>query len=1354
MVLRHRRHQERRTLLEIRNGPKPALQLRPNLGVQRTLLIVRMMLVSRSMVVCHGVLRRFTHAEFAFEIGSGLLTEVRRLQSLLGERDKAIQDMKEEKDDLDKTIESLRSGLRSQEQSAGVFQLYFCRGCVFILPVDKFKEENWNLEVTLQELRAQLSDSQASTQRLESEHKRLTKLLAAAREGADQTKTENEKLKATFDEFKAKHETDIAQARKTVAGLQRDKSDLQQSLDALKVEMQRNARRLPKFGSPLTPNGAHTGPNTPRDDEDDPFSPTHTVASTRNRKQHDTSALFPADELGFLDVSPDASPLRPVLAPNHPSNEIEALQQRLVHAQRQISTLKGSLQREKEMRLEAVRKSADSPGFGPFDGDEENAPESESSPPQRKLTPFRVGARGRSRRGRGSLLARLGQAARSPTRSEYDDDEAPNFSNPPPIPHMPDHFQDTHGEASDREVHEDEDEPNLAEMSPSVHAALKRVSVEGMDPAFANILRRSSSSASLQKSPMRRVLSKATRGGTFPRRRGGGAYQQPRPPSLVGQPELLAAELGIGMDPTSEIDLTPLNEEKNTIETTEIGIQTENEELTIRAPTPPPPVPIRVHPPTSEIAIQADPEPEPKPITVDSGMQTLPEVLPILSDVAIQWSPAPTPMKEMEIQTLPATKSEMQTQTPRLLTTEIEVQTPWPPVLPLDSNDPSMLSISSSSRRTITLSNASRSTVTPRALPGALYREDSGEDTITYRQSLYQTDDDDEYDGNETETGAETETDADDYEDARLNNGSATPASSNDTDEDVDPRDTFDLVTPLSHAASASQDDFHSIMTVTDNDYSSDSDSDESLRAARISSRQGAPVSPSDPALTPAGPPIERLVEPVPRPIYAESSVETDAEVEVPKPVYASISIATEVPETPKPIYASVATETEAPEEPEVVPVSPEPESESEPEPVVEPVIEPVYIPPPPPKPELKEISIQTDEWVPPAPPSVPIPIPETAPVPVTIPTPAPAPVPIPVPIPTPPVETPPIPTTSLPVSPKSGFLYRVGPSNQQFQLVSPLSSPNISVPSPIPTPAPQETSIRDPNATILARTRSAHHDRRQSIESTLSASIEDAPRARVLSAPVDKSRPPMMVLPPPPKLPPPPTGAMGPPNFVPERPPGRPLSPPPPELIHRATSPAFGSALSVPNRNVFGTRQHGSSMPPSQIGMRQPPSTSSFRSAINTATYSQQSIAGPSVRRKHMSSTSLGSSHRSSLSSDNHVFMDASNLQHRRMGSVGQPSGGETTDPNIIHSITQTMIGEFLYKYPRKTIGKGYGDRRHKRFFWVHPYTKTLYWSSADPGSSSVSESSAKSGQCDVFSKLNYPHFFLQHISRMSDLS
>lgn len=80
-----------------------------------------------------SALRSIIRAEFAFEIGSGLLTEVRRLQSLLGERDKAIQDMKEEKDDLEKTIETLRSGLRAQEQSAGELWVLFHWERVLIL---------------------------------------------------------------------------------------------------------------------------------------------------------------------------------------------------------------------------------------------------------------------------------------------------------------------------------------------------------------------------------------------------------------------------------------------------------------------------------------------------------------------------------------------------------------------------------------------------------------------------------------------------------------------------------------------------------------------------------------------------------------------------------------------------------------------------------------------------------------------------------------------------------------------------------------------------------------------------------------------------------------------------------------------------------------------------------------------------------------------------------------------------------------------------------------------------------------------------------------------------------------------
>ncbi|KAJ3484850.1 hypothetical protein NLJ89_g11950 [Agrocybe chaxingu] len=304
---------------------------------------------------------RADDVEFAFEIGSGLLTEVRRLQSLLGERDKAIQDMKEEKDDLEKSVEALRTALRQQEQNA-----------------DNSKEENWNLLVTLQEIRTQLSDSQATAQRLESETKQLTRKLTVARDAEDQHKNESERLQNIIEEMKAKHETDVAQARKNAAGLARDKSDLQQTIDTLKAEAARAARRIPRYGSPLTPG---------RDDQKDFLTPAGhdmdgesdifgtTGRGSVNRRNLDVASLFPPDDLGddFGD-SPEPSPLRkPFLAANHPSNEIEALQQRLAHAQRQINTLKGSLNREKQLRM---RLEGSAGGMGAEeDGEDEEGEE-------------------------------------------------------------------------------------------------------------------------------------------------------------------------------------------------------------------------------------------------------------------------------------------------------------------------------------------------------------------------------------------------------------------------------------------------------------------------------------------------------------------------------------------------------------------------------------------------------------------------------------------------------------------------------------------------------------------------------------------------------------------------------------------------------------------------------------------------------------------------------------------------------------------------------------------------------------------------------------------------------------------
>ena len=71
-------------------------------------------------------------------------------------------------------------------------------------------------------------------------------------------------------------------------------------------------------------------------------------------------------------------------------------------------------------------------------------------------------------------------------------------------------------------------------------------------------------------------------------------------------------------------------------------------------------------------------------------------------------------------------------------------------------------------------------------------------------------------------------------------------------------------------------------------------------------------------------------------------------------------------------------------------------------------------------------------------------------------------------------------------------------------------------------------------------------------------------------------------------------------------------------------------------------------------------------------------------------------------------------------------------TDPRMIQAITQTMIGEYLWKYTRKAGRSEASSTRHRRFFWVHPYTRTLYWSERDPSTAGRDGGKAKSVQIE----------------------
>ena len=1031
--------------------------------------------------------------------------------------------------------------------------------------------------MTLQELRTQLSDAQTAGQNSEAERKRAAKQLVAAREAVDQQKNEAERLTTALSEFKAKHETDVAQMRKQAAGLQRDKSDLHSTLEALKSDIAKKDRSIKRFGSPLTPNGLspYATPNQggEGDEDEDVFG---TTGGASNRRKLDASAMFGPDGLGsdFADSSPDPSPSRPHLAPNHPSNEIESLKQSLAHAQRQVNMLRGTVQREKELRMDYKRKLAEAEGNDGELVEDDDGEEQNVDPKEPRTRTTRSRGRGAVRRGRGGRPTFSQRLALPP--GTPDPDFLDNIDETEIVHDIPVLMSDLAFEQEDEQEEIEDTHQDVLDVRD------RRISAEDMDPVFANVLRHTPPSpVPLHgSSPLREMMGASTRGGR--RVRGGVPRQvEQRPPSVVEPAGALATELGM-----TEDVLEP--EPDRRIETADFACQTEPEP----EPEPAPPVPLPVE--KREMAIQAeDLTPLPVPVaTSDMSMQATPSY----SDSATDALAAPT--SEAQVQTLFVHTVEMDAQTSPVKTAPVRTSLP------------------------ITVSTNFRS-ITRR---GTIIPEQGGRATET----------DDEGELMETETDGE-------YSDARdfLSGATRTTGSMADF-HSTHTRLPQESIADFHSVRTGPQDsttDFYSVRTGPRESDADDSDQ-ESIKASRLSRSRTAS------RLTGLG-----LA-------YAQ---------------YAA------VPPSPPPPPRVMFEEAVQVEEK---------------------------------KPELKELSIQTDEWIPPP--------------------------------------------ASIPPPPASYGLFRVGSHTQQFQYIPP---PSSTPTTPAGSPAHANAS-RDSAATVIPRRGgtssiiSREHDRRPSIEAALVA--EDVTRGRTQSgqsqlSPLDRTRPPTMMLPPPPRMPPPATipdkktssGSsrdMPPPRDIP---PPRPTSPPPPELIQRANTPTFGggTVLLVPSRNQI--RQHGASMPPSQQGLGHRPSTNSFRSAANAATYASVSgttgISTIEAVRRQQSTTSLVSSRqsslasrRSSVSSDQHPVRRAhgpSKTTPVTPGRALQAPDGGTTDPAIIHAITQTMIGEFLYKYTRRTLGKGHGEKRHKRFFWVHPYTKTLYWSSADPGSSNVSESSAKSG-------------------------
>ncbi|KAJ6002099.1 hypothetical protein N7522_007326 [Penicillium canescens] len=190
----------------------------------------------------------------------------------------------------------------------------------------------------------------------------------------------------------------------------------------------------------------------------------------------------------------------------------------------------------------------------------------------------------------------------------------------------------------------------------------------------------------------------------------------------------------------------------------------------------------------------------------------------------------------------------------------------------------------------------------------------------------------------------------------------------------------------------------------------------------------------------------------------------------------------------------------------------------------------------------------------------------------------------------------------------------------------------------------------------------------------------------------------------------------------------------------HSATSQTSGLSAHPPlphdHREAIMAAEKKSvdAAPPSPTSVMGPPLAPASAYRMNTQrplTPNEQATRSGSARTVS-SQPRMRRGSQSQMSRRSSVSSFASEIEERfnmNPHAGPMPQGyGPNTDPRMIQAITQTMIGEFLWKYTRKTGSADMSSTRHRRYFWVHPYTRTLYWSAHDPQTAGKSELRTKS--------------------------
>ena len=163
--------------------------------------------------------------EFAAEISTSLIAQVRNLQSLLAERDEEVRDLKNEKSSLEIESEGLQQRLKTLDESE-----------------HRYKEENWNLETKLQETSSQQREAS-------DREKKLTQALNAsileknaAQKELDEVKLSHAKLSEEHAASIKHHDIELGTAKRSAVMAEGERAALQRKIDDLTNQNQELAR--------------------------------------------------------------------------------------------------------------------------------------------------------------------------------------------------------------------------------------------------------------------------------------------------------------------------------------------------------------------------------------------------------------------------------------------------------------------------------------------------------------------------------------------------------------------------------------------------------------------------------------------------------------------------------------------------------------------------------------------------------------------------------------------------------------------------------------------------------------------------------------------------------------------------------------------------------------------------------------------------------------------------------------------------------------------------------------------------------------------------------------------------------